>query len=243
MTIACNSSNKSVHVSPSDNHTAETSLDWQGTYSGVLPCADCDGIETDLTLNDDKTFLWISKYIKGSSSLTDTLSGVFTWEKNNQIRLNNIDENERSPLFKVEESQLRYLDKEGQVQQGTLEHFYILTKNGNSEVEDKKWQLVELNGHQVTGSKKTHFIIFNSKEGNAVTKVGCNNITLHYQIKNQFKLELTPGISTMMACPESIEDEYLKVLETVDNLSVGQNRLTLNKGRMAPLAVFELVSE
>ncbi len=30
-----------------DMHTAETSLDYQGTYEGTLPAADCPGIETD----------------------------------------------------------------------------------------------------------------------------------------------------------------------------------------------------
>lgn len=30
--------------------TAETSLDWVGEYKGVFPCADCEGIETELEL-------------------------------------------------------------------------------------------------------------------------------------------------------------------------------------------------
>ena len=33
-----------------DIHNAETSLDYRGTYRGVLPAADCPGIETTLTL-------------------------------------------------------------------------------------------------------------------------------------------------------------------------------------------------
>ena len=39
-----------------DMHTAETSLDYQGTYAGTLPAADCPGIETRLTLKKDGTF-------------------------------------------------------------------------------------------------------------------------------------------------------------------------------------------
>ena len=31
-----------------DIHNAETSLDYEGTYKGVLPAADCPGIETTL---------------------------------------------------------------------------------------------------------------------------------------------------------------------------------------------------
>ena len=36
-----------------DIHNAETSLDYEGTYKGVLPAADCPGIETTLILNPD----------------------------------------------------------------------------------------------------------------------------------------------------------------------------------------------
>ena len=33
-----------------DMHTTMNSLDWDGTYTGILPCADCKGIETNITL-------------------------------------------------------------------------------------------------------------------------------------------------------------------------------------------------
>ena len=37
-------------------HTTENALDWNGTYKGILPCADCEGIKTELELNSDKTY-------------------------------------------------------------------------------------------------------------------------------------------------------------------------------------------
>ena len=36
-----------------DIHNAETSLDYEGTYKGVFPAADCPGIETTLTLKEE----------------------------------------------------------------------------------------------------------------------------------------------------------------------------------------------
>ncbi|WP_228146574.1 copper resistance protein NlpE N-terminal domain-containing protein [Acinetobacter sp. ANC 3903] len=33
--------------------TVETSLDWPGEYKGFFPCADCQGIETELKLKAD----------------------------------------------------------------------------------------------------------------------------------------------------------------------------------------------
>jgi uncharacterized lipoprotein NlpE involved in copper resistance len=38
---------------PPDMHTSQTSLDWDGSYAGVVPCADCAGIETFITINED----------------------------------------------------------------------------------------------------------------------------------------------------------------------------------------------
>jgi len=66
-------------------------------------------------------------------------------------------------------------------------------------------------------------------------------LILNYRITNELAIRFDQGISTLMACPDGLEDEYVKVLSTVDNLSVSSDRLTLNKARMAPLAVFELV--
>ena len=37
-----------------DMHNAETSLDSEGTYKGLIPAPDCPGIETTLLLNPDK---------------------------------------------------------------------------------------------------------------------------------------------------------------------------------------------
>jgi len=38
------------------------SLDWAGSYHGVLPCADCAGIETTLILDYDLTYRIITRY-------------------------------------------------------------------------------------------------------------------------------------------------------------------------------------
>ena len=61
---ACNNSAKtnksagadSTSIEVTDIHNAENSLDYEGTYKGVFPAADCPGIETTLTLNPDKTY-------------------------------------------------------------------------------------------------------------------------------------------------------------------------------------------
>ena len=40
-----------------DEHNAQNSLDYIGMYQGVVPCADCEGIETSLSLEDETNYL------------------------------------------------------------------------------------------------------------------------------------------------------------------------------------------
>ena len=216
----------------------EKSAHWQGSYSGILPCADCEGIETTLRLKDDNTYTLITSYL--GKELTDKKEGTFT-KKGHVITLSGIAKNEGSNKFKIEPNQIKYLDLSGKEITGNLASNYILFKNGNTKVEDKKWQLVELNGKPVTGNPATHYLIFNSKTGKINAKAGCNILALDYSIQNNFRVKFGEGISTMMACPDNLEDMFKEMLSTVDNLSTDGMVLTLNKARMMPLAKFTLV--
>ena len=238
-------SNESTAAEAVDMHTSEISLDWAGIYSGVLPCASCEGIETELTLNDDGTYELSMEYLGVEDDKAIVYSGPFSWDENGSvITLSGIGEGEASPYYRVEENQVRHLDLEGNIIEGDLATFYVLTKEGNPVVEDQKWQLVELNGKVVEGDADTHYIIFHSADNRMEAKADCNVLQYNYRIKHQLMLEVEQGLSTLMACPEgSVEDEYREVLNTVDNLSCDGETLTLNKARMAPLAVFKLVTE
>ena len=44
-------------------HNSRNSLDWDGIYSGILPCADCEGIKTDIQLHKDGTYRMARKYL------------------------------------------------------------------------------------------------------------------------------------------------------------------------------------
>lgn len=241
---SCDSSkSKAVQAEMVDEHTAQNSLDWAGTYSGNLPCADCDAIETELTLTDSLTYVLTTNYLKNEKeTASTTLEGKFNWQGNN-VKLDGIQKNSRPDRFKVEENQVRQLDMEGNEITGDLASQYVMRKNGNAMVEDKTWQLVELHGKQIKGAADTHYIIFHSKDGRAEAKIDCNVLLNDYKIKNGLQLKIVPGISTLMACPDNLEQEFSEVLFLADNISVNDKTLILNKGRMAPLAVFELVEK
>jgi uncharacterized lipoprotein NlpE involved in copper resistance len=62
---------------PADVHNSRNALDWAGTYEGVLPCADCPGTKTRLTLNYDGSYRLITQ-AEGSQNAERSVSGLFT---------------------------------------------------------------------------------------------------------------------------------------------------------------------
>lgn len=104
-------------------HNAENSLDYEGTYKGVFPAADCPGIETTLTLNPDKTFSLHSVYIDRDSSFDE--KGTYTL-KDNLLTLN--EEGGELSYYKVEENHLRKLTMDKQEITGELADHYVLNK-------------------------------------------------------------------------------------------------------------------
>ncbi len=119
---ADNSRKTEKTASVPDMHTAETALDYVGTYTGTLPAADCPGIETELKLSDDGTFTLSENYIDRDTSFYD--KGTYT-VRGNLLTLNGMDE---VSYYKVEENRLRKLDADRNEITGALAEHYILKK-------------------------------------------------------------------------------------------------------------------
>lgn len=116
------------HKSPKvDMHTSEISLDWNGTYKGVLPCADCEGIDTELVINKDYTFVLKSIYLGKDEAVFET-KGTFKWNDEGS-EITTISENKDSRSYKVGENKLWHLDSDGNIITGDLAEHYILTKS------------------------------------------------------------------------------------------------------------------
>jgi len=112
---------------PIDSHNSQNSLDWQGTYKGTTPCADCEGIETEVILNTDLTFVIRTKYLGKGDGKTFEEKGNFVWNKTGEsISLQGL--KGRPSQYKVGENRLIQLDMEGNAVTGALAEKYILTK-------------------------------------------------------------------------------------------------------------------
>lgn len=109
-----------------NSHTSQNSLDWQGTYNGILPCASCEGIETTLEINDNQNYTLTLIYLGEDEPNNVERSGKFIWnESGNTITLEN--ENKPNQYF-VGENYIAKLDMEGNRITGELADKYVLRK-------------------------------------------------------------------------------------------------------------------
>jgi uncharacterized lipoprotein NlpE involved in copper resistance len=113
-------------------HSSQNSLDWDGIYQGVLPCADCQGIQTTIYLNKNLSYRVTTKYLGRSDSLYDH-TGVFSW--NNQGNTITLHDQPKPNSYFVGEGMLTQLDMNGGRISGSLAARYILNKQQYAVVE------------------------------------------------------------------------------------------------------------
>ena len=102
--------------------TSQNSLDWAGSYEGVLPCASCEGIQTLITLQADNRFVQETVYL-GKDEKIFKLIGKAVWDdKGQKITLDD------GTQYLVGENQLIMLDTEGKRITGDLAANYVLKK-------------------------------------------------------------------------------------------------------------------
>jgi heat shock protein HslJ len=230
-----------------DKSTSRNSLDWAGTYKGILPCADCEGIETTLIISSNYVFQITKKYL-GKKSEPIEKYGVFEWNKEgNTITLIDIDSPNK---FFVRENSVVQLDIDGNFISGELAEKYILEKVSRepiTKITDVTWRLVEIQGKPLSrkqNDKKPIQFKLNSAENRVNGFAGCNSFWGSYTLQDGNRITFSKMASTLMACTDlHIETELYRVFDRADSYTIKDNFLFLNKARMAPLAKFEAVLE
>lgn len=103
---------------------ARTALDWAGTYRGILPCADCEGIETTVVLTANGQYRSQMRYL-GASAAPFNEHGRFIWNAaGNTVTL----EGTQPAHYFVEENRIVRLAMDGSRIQGSLAAHYVLKK-------------------------------------------------------------------------------------------------------------------
>ena len=223
-----------------DAHTSQNSLDWEGNYSGTLPCADCEGIETKITLKNDQEYEVVQSYL-GKEDSAIVSAGKFKWVDDGA----SIELPESKVKYKVVENGLKLLNLRGEVIDSDMEAKYLLVKR-EIKLEGAKWELVEFMGQEVTDSMTKTFpnLTFDAEKERAYGSASCNTFSSHYTSDGQFKLSFNQTISSKKACLDAnIEKEFLQMLAKVDNFVITDDYLALSKGKMAPIARFKAIEK
>lgn len=223
------------------------SLDWTGTYEGTVPCADCEGIETSLTLNHDLTYRMKTKYL-GKDESSFERRGTFAWNEAGSAIV--LDDSSGGPLrYLVGENALFQLDREGNRITGDLADKYVLSKSAETAAPapdilsaNSPWLLIELVGEPVfrpAGGGEAPFLVFEPEGGRIHGNAGCNSFFGRCEYMAGERFRISNVASTKKLCPDmTVEDEFLKILENVDGYHTDGRVLKLNRGRMTPLAAF-----
>ncbi len=115
-----------VHDGVPDMHTSRIALDWDGTYFGVLPCADCAGIETTLEIDYDGSFILQTVYLGENEENIFTEKGRYEW--NDRGSIITLKDMQPPNQYFVGENHLIHLDVDGQRITGELSEHYVLRK-------------------------------------------------------------------------------------------------------------------
>ena len=126
---SCNQPSQKAVAEPQDTATVEDTIksyNFYGTYEGTLPAADCEGIKTVLSLNEDTTYDLTKEYIGKGSRQFETC-GVYNVIPNNVIELVEPSSDNRT-YYKVIENALVLSDSIGTTPEGELADLYVLKK-------------------------------------------------------------------------------------------------------------------
>jgi uncharacterized lipoprotein NlpE involved in copper resistance len=106
-------------------HTSQNSIDYEGTYEGILPCADCEGIKTVINLKSS-SYIMKTTYLGKNKTVYET-TGSYSWDKSGQIII--MDGIKGSPnQYFIGEGYMTQLDMEGHRITGELAEKYTLKK-------------------------------------------------------------------------------------------------------------------
>ena len=243
---ACNFGLKAHH---SSKQTAAVNKDKKspeltGVYVGMLPCADCSGIKTEIRLNRDSTYETAAMYL-GKSAGAFLSHGHYKWDKNaGKIILEKGEGFNIAPSqFLVQKDSLIGLNAEGKRFQGPLPpHTFCFQKiSFDDTITGKYWRLIELNGKKVLFYKNLkrvpHFILKADNKINGTD--GCNTFVGNYKILTKNKIQFSGFISTKMACLDApYQKDFLKLLEHTEYYLLQGDTLSLGKTRITPSAKF-----
>lgn len=215
-------------------HNSQNSLDWAGTYESILPCADCEGIETRLSLEYDNTYELQRRYLGKESDNVFTSTGSFEWNEEGSIITLLNEHKSSSASYFVGENYVVHLDNEGERITGDLAAMYVMQKLAVSPqlngLDGMHWKFVQLYGETIDIGllSSIPFLVFDADESRFSGNAGCNVINGVYQIGTEYRLDFSNVATTRKLCGHmQVEADILKLLKTPLQYEIESDTLRL----------------
>ena len=196
-----------------DIHNSRNSVDWAGTYEGVLPCAHCPGTTTRLTLNQDGSYLLVTQR-QGSPSAQRSVGGIFRWHPSgNAITL---DKRGGRQQFAVGEGRLMLLQPGGGTSQPAAANLVLTLVAATSssgdlkeQLERYRWTLIAAtdgNNRRIAGLPpgRDRPVLLNFADSRLSIQGPCNRYVAGYQVTAANQLNVNAGATTRMACDPAL---------------------------------------
>jgi heat shock protein HslJ len=230
---ACLPRSETPVAPPDAAHSSRNALDWSGDYEGTLPCADCPGIQTRLTLRKDETFE-LSSLAQQRDKAPRVASGRFTWQASgNAITL---DAQGGGQQILIGEGRVALFEPGAvaswaQAQQRVLQRVAApAAADMQRTLESHRWTLAattDASGQPIAGLPVAgRAIVFSFADGRLAFEGGCNRSFGGYSIEADGRLKVGRMASTMMAC----EPAAMKIDATLSDLLAAPVRIELSPG-------------
>ena len=120
-----------VHIEP-----MEKSLEFHGVFYGFLPCTDCNGIKSTLSLKQKNNYLLVTQPAK-ESSRESYEKGKYTWnDETNTVVLTPRDESKTRQYLIKDEGTLILLNSDGSPMKGDKSDSYTLRRSDSAKTRE-----------------------------------------------------------------------------------------------------------
>jgi len=241
-------------ISQSQSATGEVNLTVSGlpaSFAGILPCADCPGIQYQLNLLADHTFVSKMTYEERNASSVEQGRWRLT-DDGKTIVLQGSGGGAPEKFALRGADTLRMLGRDGQEIESKLNYdlqrapkfmaIDLRETTSSSALGNTYWKLVHLGDAPVNAASANQepHIVLDSQTHRVSGSGGCNRVSGSYQLAGD-QLSFGQMVGTMMACAHGMDTEraFLNVLGQVKMWKMSGSTLELLDGAGKVLASFE----
>ncbi|MCL2887765.1 MAG: copper resistance protein NlpE N-terminal domain-containing protein [Elusimicrobia bacterium] len=213
--------------------------EYTGTFAGVVPCADCAGINTELTLNPDSTYQLRETYLKDAPQ---TFSSKGKWMQSDDQSVTLKDSKTKTKNYYAfnGKDELKKLDMQGKPIDSDFNYTLKRKTQDFNFVQGKVWQLSQVQnaaGQITFDSSKLNKEFFNDiytiqfDNGRASGKGSPNRYNAPYTLGGGNNMTFQPAAATLMLGirePEGLNEHgFFQLLSKVYGWDIIKNQLVL----------------